>query len=254
MRKLSLKLELNDLLFDWFGDSIDVGCPKNWVMTGCQHGTQPCCLLVSWKTACWTNGLSWGMLARRKGNQRRPLRAWYRCMIAIQGKCIQKKRIYAILLTIQNRPVRSQPKELLSSDGLSVPGIMVLDGHSGSRCVDHLVVRRGRADGFLHVFTNTVIQDTAEDAAHGFSAAVMTAAQASSGTPGTNRLQAITHWWLSKRSCCWSLRHGGRRAPRSFGGCRWECKWQDMKLEWTDAQKHIGFKWFLDVSLYHVVC
>ncbi|CAL1152942.1 unnamed protein product [Cladocopium goreaui] len=31
--------------------------------------------------------------------------------------------------------------ELLSSDGLSVPGIMVLDGHSGSRCVDHLVER-----------------------------------------------------------------------------------------------------------------
>eukprot|EP00490_Sorites_sp_Unknown_P012441 CAMPEP_0114693434 /NCGR_PEP_ID=MMETSP0191-20121206/69086_1 /TAXON_ID=126664 /ORGANISM="Sorites sp." /LENGTH=439 /DNA_ID=CAMNT_0001987137 /DNA_START=32 /DNA_END=1348 /DNA_ORIENTATION=- len=31
--------------------------------------------------------------------------------------------------------------ELLSSDGVSVPGIMVLDGHSGSRCVDHLVDR-----------------------------------------------------------------------------------------------------------------
>ncbi|CAK9111981.1 unnamed protein product [Durusdinium trenchii] len=31
--------------------------------------------------------------------------------------------------------------ELLSSDGLSIPGIMVLDGHSGSRCVDHLTER-----------------------------------------------------------------------------------------------------------------
>eukprot|EP00913_Durusdinium_trenchii_P002677 g2478.t1 len=32
-------------------------------------------------------------------------------------------------------------QELLSSDGLSIPGIMVLDGHSGSRCVDHLTER-----------------------------------------------------------------------------------------------------------------
>mmetsp|Transcript_51146 Transcript_51146/g.95834 ORF Transcript_51146/g.95834 Transcript_51146/m.95834 type:complete len:446 (+) Transcript_51146:41-1378(+) len=31
--------------------------------------------------------------------------------------------------------------ELLSSDGLAVPGILVLDGHSGSRCVDHLADR-----------------------------------------------------------------------------------------------------------------
>ena len=40
----------------------------------------------------------------------------------------------------------SAAEELLSSDGLSVPGIMVLDGHSGSRCVDHLVERP--RDGF----------------------------------------------------------------------------------------------------------
>jgi len=31
--------------------------------------------------------------------------------------------------------------ELLACDGLSIPGIMVLDGHSGSRCVEHLVDR-----------------------------------------------------------------------------------------------------------------
>ena len=31
--------------------------------------------------------------------------------------------------------------ELLSPEGLYVPGLLVLDGHSGSRCVDHLLER-----------------------------------------------------------------------------------------------------------------
>eukprot|EP00439_Symbiodinium_sp_Y106_P086531 s100_g33.t4 len=38
-------------------------------------------------------------------------------------------------------PWQPNAKELLSADGLPVPGVLVLDGHSGHRCVEHLADR-----------------------------------------------------------------------------------------------------------------
>lgn len=61
----------------------------------------------------------------------------------ISAYCVECRTIPAVISRIfqcLKFPV-SAAEELLSSDGLSVPGIMVLDGHSGSRCVDHLVER-----------------------------------------------------------------------------------------------------------------